>query len=319
MKKRLYYLICGLLAVVTMLLVFSPFQPAVAQKPSLEINLVAGNEVGEYYAVAKDIEKLAMENNLDIDVIPTRGALQNIHDVFYYQSVPLGITQGDVLAFLNTFANNDEEARLQAESLKTVLPLYKEQVHLITRQEIKSVQELAGKKISIGDEGSGTSATAATLLYQWGISPKELFTFNVKKALYALRKGEIDAMFYVVGIPAKVLEEQVLPEDNFHILPITLATNAEDDFYTRLYSKVTLPANTYTWQKEAVETLAVQSFLFTVEEDSCEKVTPVATLIKNNLSWLQKNGDAVWKEVDLKPLHNLDPERVSKCVKSSEI
>ena len=127
-----------------MLLVFIPFR-TVAQTSSMEINLVSGNEAGEYYSVAKNIEKLALQNNLDIDVIPTRGALQNIHDVFNYDSVSLGITQGDVLAFLNTFANDDEEARLQAESMRVVLPLYQEEVHIITRQDIKSVKELAGK------------------------------------------------------------------------------------------------------------------------------------------------------------------------------
>ena len=111
------------------------------------------------------------------------------------------------------------------------------------------------------------------------------------------------------------MEEQILPEDNFHILPVNLATIPDDDFYTRLYSKATLPGNTYSWQKEPVETLAVQSFLFTVEDDDCQKVTPVATLIKNNLSWLQENGKPEWKEVSFKPLNDQQPERVSKCVK----
>ncbi len=315
-KKPFYYAICGLLGILAMFLVLFPFNPVVAQKPSLEINLVAGNEAGVYYSIAKDIEKLAKENNLDIDVIATRGALQNIHDVFYYDSIPLGITQGDVLAFLNTFANSDEEARLKIEKLKVVLPLHKEEIYVIANKNIKSVEDLKDKKVSIGDEGSGTTLTALTLLYQWGITPKELYNFNVKRAIDALRKGEVDAMFYVVGTPAKVLEEQILPEDNFHLLPVNLTLTPEDDFYTRLYSKITIPANTYSWQKDGVQSLAIQSFLFTYEDDNCQYVTPVANLIKNNLSWLQKNGNPVWQGVDFKSLNNKELERVSKCVKS---
>lgn len=315
MKKRFYYLVCGLLGILTMFLVFFPF-PTVAQTPIMEINIVSGNEAGGYYSLAKDIEKLAKEKNLDIDVIPSKGSLQNIHDVFYYQSVPLGITQGDVLAFLNTFANDDEEARLQSESLKVVLPLYQEEVHLIASPEIQSVAELTGKTVAIGDEGSGTSTTSATLLYQWGISPKELRTYDVKRAIDALRKGQIDAMFYVVGMPAKVLEEQIFPEDNFHLLPISLATTPEDSFYTKLYSKVTVAPNTYSWQKEEVETLAVQSFLITVDHGDCEQVTPVANLVKDNLSWFKQNGDPLWKQVDLQFFHDQKPQRISKCVES---
>ncbi|BAQ65421.1 TAXI family TRAP transporter solute-binding subunit [Geminocystis sp. NIES-3709] len=314
MKQPLSYLMGGLLTLVTMPFIFLQI-PTLAQTSSEEIKLVAGNEVGEYYSIAKDIEKLGKENNLDIDVIATRGALQNIHDVFMYESVPLGIIQSDVLAFLNIFGNYDEEIRVKAESLRTVLPLYKEEIHLITRKDIKSIQDLAGKRVSIGDEGSGTSMTASTLLYQWEISPKELVTYDIKRGIHELRNGKIDALFYVVGVPAKVLQEQISPEDNFHILPLILPTASQDEFYTRLYSKTVLPANTYSWQTEPIETLAVQSFLFTVENDDCSNITPVASLIKNNLAWLQKNGNPIWKEVDFKILQNEELGRMSKCVK----
>jgi hypothetical protein len=199
--------------------------------------------------------------------------------------------------------------------MRVVLPLYQEQIHVITRKDIKSIQDLTGKVVSIGDEGSGTSMTASTLLYQLGISPKELFTYDIKRGIYELRNGKIDALFYVVGVPAKVLQQQIVPEDNFHVLPVSLPSIPKDEFYTKLYSKVTLPANSYSWQTEPVETLAVQSFLFTVENADCDQVTPVASLIKNNLPWLQKNGDPIWKEVDLKPLEGKELGRISQCVK----
>jgi len=129
MSKRLYYLLCGLLGVIVMLLVFIPTRNA-AQTPALEINLAAGNELGEYYSVARDLEKFAQTQNLglDIDVIPTRGALQNIEDVANYKGISLGIAQSDILAFLNSFANSDEEKRRQAESLRAVTPLYEKEV-----------------------------------------------------------------------------------------------------------------------------------------------------------------------------------------------
>ncbi|MEA5512223.1 TAXI family TRAP transporter solute-binding subunit [Crocosphaera sp. UHCC 0190] len=312
MKKRLYYLLCGFLGVMAMLLIFIPSH-TVAQTPPLEINIVTGNEAGEYYSVAKDIEKLALTKNLDIDIIPTKGALQNIDNVFYYQSIPLGITQGDILAFLNTFANKDEEARRQAESIRVVMPLYQEQVHIITRQDIKSVKELTGKRVSIGESGSGTSTTAATLLHQLNINPKKLETFDIKRGIDALREKEIDALFYVVGMPAKVLQEQIFTDDNFHILPLTLPPQPNDDFLSKIYSKAVVPGNTYPWQKEAVETLSVQSFLFSVAEENCDHVTPVAKLIIENLSWLQENGDPIWKQINPKDLSKLDSKRVSKC------
>lgn len=295
-----------------MLLIFIPSH-TVAQTPPLEINIVTGNETGEYYSIAKDLEKLARTKNLDLDIIPTKGALQNVDNVFYYQSVGLGITQGDILAFLNTFANKDEEVRRQAESIRVVLPLYKEQVHIITRQDIKSIEQLTGKRVSIGEAGSGTSTTASTLMYQLNITPKKLETLDIKRGIDALRKKEIDALFYVVGIPAKVLEEQIFPDDNFHILPLTLPSQPDDEFLAKLYSKAVIPAKTYPWQTDKVETLSVQSFLFTVAEENCDRITPVVKLIRENLSWLKENGDPVWKQVNLKDLSELGSTRISKC------
>lgn len=292
---------------------FSPFSGVMAQNTK-EINLVSGSESGVYYSIARDIEKLAEKNNLDVDVIPTRGAFQNIHDVFNYNSVGLGLTQGDIIGFFNTFANDNEDIRVKVESLRIVLPLYLEEIHLITRQDIQSVEDLEGKVVSIGDEGSGTAMTTTNLLYQWGVNPKQLVTYDVKRSIDALRGGEIDAMFYVVGSPAKVLQEQILESDNFRILPLSLTLSEDDDFLSRLYSSVTLPANTYNWQREDVQTLAVQSFLFTVEGESCENVSPVASLIKNNLPWLRENGNPIWQKVDLTSLHDRTPKKISQCV-----
>lgn len=312
MKKPLFALMGSLVGILPF--IFLP-HPSFAQTSASEIKLVTGNEVGEYYSIGKDMEKLGEKHNIDIDVIPTKGALQNIHDVFNYENVTLGMVQGDVLAFLNIFANDDGQISVKAESLRNVLPLFKEQIHIIARKDIKSLQDLAGKRVSIGEEGSGTTMTASTLLYQLKINPEELVTYDVKRGIHELRNGNIDALFYVAGVPSKVLQEQISTEDNFHLLPVTLTMNSNDEFYSFLYFPVTLPANTYPWQTETVETLGIQSFLFTVENDDCTQVSLVASLIKDNLLWLQENGNPIWKQVDLKPLHSKELTRMSKCVK----
>jgi len=311
MNRIIYYWLCGLLGILGTFIIFLP-NPTIAQTSPLEINIVAGNEVGDYYAVAKNLEEFAAQNDLDIDVIPSQGSLQNIHDVFYYESIPLGIAQSDVLAFLNIFGNGDEEIRRQAEAVKTVYPLYKEEIHLIARKEINSIEELSGKRVAIGELGSGTNTTAATILRDLGISPEELLTFESKKAIDALRDSEIDALFYVIDVPAKVLQEEISLADNLHLLAISLPITADDEFYRSLYEPVTLAAGSYEWQAEPVETLAVQSVLFTVAEQDCESVTQVAQLIKNNLSWFKENGASVWQGVNLEG-SSIPEERRSSC------
>jgi len=312
MRKPFFYWLYGLVGVLGAFVFFLSSQ-TIAQTPPLKINIVTGNEVGEYYAIGKDLEELGRQNNLNINAIPTRGALENTHDVFQYESIPLGITQSDLLAFLTIFGNNDELIRQRAEALRIVSPLYQEEVHLIANREISSIEELEGKKVSIGQSGSGTSMTAATILYDLGISPDQLLTFEAKRGIDAVRDGEIDALFYVIGAPARVLNEEISSGDNLHLLPVKLPIRPEDEFFNALYNSVTVPANTYPWQPEPVETITVESLLFTISEQDCKVVTPVARIIKDNLSWLQENGEGVWQRVTLQGSPLIRGQRRSRC------
>lgn len=93
-------------------------------------------------------------------MILSAGTLQNVPDVQRYRSLPLGLAQLDVLAYLNLALNDDSSARHIAEELLIVLPLYREEVHLLARAGIKQISDLNGEKIAIGELGSGTSVTA---------------------------------------------------------------------------------------------------------------------------------------------------------------
>ncbi len=285
-----------------------------AQTPRTEVNISTANESGEYYAIAKDIERLAASKGIDVDVVPTRGALQNIVDVYEHESLPLGISQTDVLAFLNLFANDNEDIRRQAESLRAVLPLYEEYVHLITRKDIKTFTDLNGKRISIGESGSGTSLTASNLLYLGGIKPAELKTMEIRRGIDALRNGEVDAVFYVVGTPAAVLEKEIVAEDNFHLINELIFWSEDDEFYKQIYPSVNLPAKTYSWQPEPVRSIAVKSVLFTTDTQECSQIEPLVKLVHENLAWLQQNGEPIWKRVTFKLPENQNKTLISPCV-----
>jgi TRAP transporter TAXI family solute receptor len=311
MFRRFGYLLCGLLGVVGALCLFNA-QPLKAQDPPLEINIVTGSEFGEYHAIARDMETLAAQNDLDIDIIPSRGAVENIHDVYYYSTVPLGIVQSDVLEFLNLFGNSSDEVRRQVEAVRVVYPLYQEKIHVIARKEIGALAELTGKRISIGAFGSGTNMTATLILRDLDIRPAEARMLETRSGIAALKTGEIDALFYVIGVPAVALQEEISPDDNLHLLPITLDMDEADGFYRNLYLPVTLPAKVYDWQTEPVDTIGIQSYLFTAASQDCEQVTPVARLLKENLDWFKENGEAIWADVDLN--RSMIPEdRRSTC------
>ncbi|NJL84358.1 MAG: TAXI family TRAP transporter solute-binding subunit [Chloroflexaceae bacterium] len=306
-KSLTYLLVLG-----TALFLTSHLLVSSAQTPN-QLRMATGSERGNYYAIGTDIKTLAQEKgNLTLEVVPTEGALANLSLLLQEKTVSLALSQRDVLAFLNTVRETGEFFNFSPEDLQLVLPLYSETVHLLVGSEIQTLADLNQKKVAIGEEGSGTNLTAVILLQQADVIPADLLTLETPQAISALRKGEIDAVFYVIGPPAPLLSTEISPADKLKLLPLTFKFLPGDEFLSEIYEPFTLAANTYPWQSQPIQTLAVQSGIFTSTQTNCEAIAPVARLIYDNLGWLQANGSSLWKKVDFGKLAQEEP--LSPCV-----
>jgi hypothetical protein len=106
------------------------------------------------------------------------------------------------------------------------------------------------------------------------------------EALSQLKAGTIDAMFYVAGFPVKLFTEGVTEKDGLALIPILNAKAAE------FYPKTKIPANTYRWQPEDLNTLAVKAVLVSYDfrNIDCESVGRFCQLLHENFNWLKENG-----------------------------
>ena len=228
-----------------------------------ELNILTGPESGTYFAVAKDLKRLAEEvvpeAGVDLDVVPSQGALQNALEVFRYRSIPLGITQLDIVAYLSIYGRGNDEARRVAEGLQVVLPLYQEEVHLLARGPVKSLASLTDKRVSIGPPGSGTHVTAMVLLHLAGVHPADVLTLDFSDALAVLRRDQLDALFLVGGAPVPALAAEVMASDGLALVPVRLQPVSDDAPLAAYYRPASLAARTYPWQPEPVDTVAVWS------------------------------------------------------------
>jgi uncharacterized protein len=206
----------------------------------------------------------------------------------------MGIVQSDVLAFVSR-VETDPVLKLIARKTKMVFPLYNEEVHLVGRRDIASFDDLAGKRVAIGREGSGTYLTARLLFKLSDVAPAEMVPIDTGEALAALRAGRVDAMFYVAGYPVKLFTDDVKDTDMLAIIPITNKSVIE------FYPTVELPAGAYSWQQTAVQTVAVKSVLvsFDFRRKDCDTVGRFAAVLAKQLPWLTENGHPKWKAVDL--------------------
>jgi hypothetical protein len=206
----------------------------------------------------------------------------------------MGIVQSDVLAFVSRVQTDPVLKRI-ATKTKMIFPLYNEEIHLLGRQGIADFDDLAEKKVAIGKEGSGTYLTARLLFEVSDIRPAEMIPIGTNDALTQLKAGTIDAMFYVAGYPVKLFKEDVTEKDGLALIPILNKSIIE------FYPRAEIPANTYQWQPNTINTAAVKAVLvsFNFRRINCEYVGEFAQILNENIDWLRKNGHPKWKSVDL--------------------
>jgi TRAP transporter TAXI family solute receptor len=214
--------------------------------------------------------------------------------VYQKPNTQLGIVQSDVLAFVARVQSDPVLKRI-AKKTKMVFPLYNEEIHLLGRKEITDFDDLTDRRVAIGREGSGTYLTARLLFKVSDVAPKEMVLIDTDEALAALKAGRIDAMFYVAGYPVKLLSEGVTEADGLALIPIT------NKSITEFYTRTEIPAATYAWQPQALNTVAVKAVMisFDFRRKDCDIIGQFAQAISTNLPWLVKNGHPKWKSVDL--------------------
>ena len=280
-----------------------------ALSEDIEMGIVTGSEEGTYYQFGQDMSKLVAQHGIKLNVLPSRGSFENMVAIYDSRSIQLGLAQSDVVLFMNMFG----EPKVQeiAKEINVVFPLYNEEIHLLGAEAISSFADLEGKKIAIGRGGSGTAMTATVLLNVAGIKPAEVLEIGGKEAIEALRKGEVDAMFYVAGYPIKLFVDEITADDKLRLISI------DDPKVLELYATAsTIPARTYSWQSDEVKTVDITAGLMTLnytkDNVNCLYVGRVAKLVQENIEWLQQNGHDKWKSVDFSSA--VDPTLQSPCL-----
>ncbi len=275
-----------------------------------QMGIVTGGATGTYIKIGQDIKTIAEPSGIALQVMESAGSIQNVFDVRRKRGVQLGIVQSDVLDYIRDISD-DQDLKAIASKLAAVYPLYKEEVHLLSSFDQKTLADLNGKKVAIGPEKSGTYLTAKTIFFLTGVKPAQEVFLGGQDALNSLRKGEIDAMFYVAGAPATLFSEQTTADDKFQLIPL-------DDKALDGYINTVIPAGTYKWQESEVKTVAVKAVLMTFNYmgEQCQNVAKIAKIIRENKEWLDANGHPKWREVNLNEALPKWPQY--ECVASSQ-
>lgn len=167
--------------------------------------------------------------------------------------------------------------------------LYSNFTQVVTTQGsgIETIEDLRGKRVSVGSQGSGTEVIALRILAAAGIDPDGDITRSqllVDETVAGLRDETIDAGFWSGGLPTGALVE--LGSD-LKLIPTGEFNQALADEFGPTYFEEEIPAGTYEGQDEAVPTVVVSNVLVvntSMEEDLQGQITQVLFEQKDDLA-----------------------------------
>ncbi|MEL7026883.1 MAG: TAXI family TRAP transporter solute-binding subunit, partial [Pseudomonadota bacterium] len=180
------------------------------------ISIGTGGVTGVYYptggAICRLVNKSRKEHGIRCAVESTGGSVYNINTIKAGE-LEFGVAQSDWQhhAFNGTSKFEGDAA---FPNIRAVMSVHPEPFTLIVRGDsgISSFEELAGKRVNVGNPGSGQRATMEVVMDAFGIGMDDLALATELKGAemaQALCDGKIDAMIYTVGHPAAAIQEAV--------------------------------------------------------------------------------------------------------------
>jgi uncharacterized protein len=265
----------------------------VSAQASKFVMIGGGSETGVYYQVALGVctlvnEKLEGQGYRCVGR-PTLGSVFNIKEI-RRGLLKMGLAQSDQA--WNAYNGRGEWGGKPYEGLRSMFSVHPETVMLVTRADIgiKSVTDLRGKRVNIGNPGSGHRANAKDVLQIYGIEEgKDIIArgFDAERAIGALTEKEIDALFYTVGNPweggvtlAKRTQIKMIPIDGPGIQQFVAAREA--------YVMTVISGGIYQGVDEDVPTYAVKAVLVTSDKESEDVVYNVVKAVFENLDRFRK-------------------------------
>jgi TRAP transporter TAXI family solute receptor len=224
------------------------------------VRMATGGSTGTYYAFGLAAGRILGEKaGLAITVHPTGGSKANIQ-LINAGEAELAIVQNDVMdyAWRGVDLFNGEKIT----GFSSMAGLYAEVCQIVVNPAsgIKTIADLKGKNISVGDAGSGVEFNARQILQAYGITFDDIGKQNLSFGASAdsLRDNKLDAFFCVAGAPTPAIIDLAAAKD--------IAFLSIDDAHANqlirdhpFYTKFPIPAESYHGQSSAVQTVAVKA------------------------------------------------------------
>ncbi|NBC10526.1 MAG: TAXI family TRAP transporter solute-binding subunit, partial [Planctomycetes bacterium] len=184
--------------------------------------VVSGGTSGVYYPTATAITRLAgrVDPNLVIDVQTSGGSVANARKLGQ-GNAHLAMMQNDIAAYARSGQEMFDEP---IDTIVGVAALYPEHIQLVAHADsgVRRIADLRGKRVAIGDIGSGTEANARQILRAHGLSVDDLGKverLTATESRQYLQDRRIDVAFFTFGVGTAAIQDLARNSD-IRLVPI---------------------------------------------------------------------------------------------------
>lgn len=208
------------------------------------LNFGTGGDTGTYYGFGSVLANYVSTNSdCKVTALTSGGSQANVEDLTN-GNVQIAFVQSDVM---NYAYNGQRLFESPVTGFSVVAQLYQEQVQIVTTNpDIKTVADLAGKKVSIGAAGSGVYFNAIDVLNAYDLKESDISAVyqSFGDSAESLKDGKIDAAFIVAGAPTTAITDlatagsvYLVSLDDSHVQSLLSASP--------YYTAATIKAGTY--------------------------------------------------------------------------
>ena len=260
------------------------------------VTIGTGGVTGVYYPTGGAISKMINDKSevygIKTSVEATGGSVYNINAILS-GDLEFGIAQSD-RQYQAMMGLAEWEEKGPQKKLRSVFAIHPEALTLVAsvKSNIRGIKDLKGKRVNLGNPGSGQLQNSKDALEAFGLSESDVKAEYIKavEAAGLLQDERIDAFFYTVGHPNGSVKEAT--SGRIKVRLVDIAGKELDALIKKFpyYARATIQVKNYesAANTKDAETIGVKATLVTSSDVSADIVYAITKEVFENLDEFKK-------------------------------
>ena len=289
------------LKISSLLLVAAIMLASCSKNAKKDYILATGGTGGTYYPFGGAIANIwnTKVENMNVTAQATGASAENLR-LINKGEAEYAIVQNDVMDY--AYNGTDLFAGEKLANIMTIGTLYPEVVQIAVSKDsgIKSIADFKGKRISVGDAGSGVEFNAKQIMEGYGLTFDDIKKSNLsfKESAEGIQNGTLDGCFVTAGVPNAALQELAFTA-GLTLVPVDGDAAKKICEKYGYYTQTTIPGGTYKGTDDDTPALAIKATLAVSSKLDDQTVYEMTKALFENLDELA-TAHAKGKEVSAK-------------------